>query len=97
VKTPIGVIGLMIGNEVWLPEMLRILSLRGAEVVAHPVDWDRVEAATMAATERTEENKTHLNSCARTDNVAKYGSQVVIADRFRYGQCITLMRYPAAV
>lgn len=97
VKTPIGVIGLMIGNEVWLPEMMRILSLRGAEVVAHPADWDRLEAATMAATERTEENKTHLISCARTDNVAKFGSQIVIADRFRFGQCIALMRYPTAV
>lgn len=60
VETPIGVIGLMIGNEVWLPEMARILSLQGAEVIVHPVDWDRLEAATMAAVERTEENRTHL-------------------------------------
>lgn len=84
--TPIGRIGLMIGNEVWLPEISRILTLRGAEVIAHPADWDRVEAATMAAVERTEENRTHLISCARTDNPSKFGSQIVIADRFRFGQ-----------
>lgn len=95
--TPIGRVGLMIGNEVWLPEVARILTLRGAEVIAHPTDWDRVEAATMAAVERTEENRTHLVSCARTDNPARFGSQVVIADRFRPGQCIALMRYPTAV
>ncbi|EXJ94466.1 hypothetical protein A1O1_02862 [Capronia coronata CBS 617.96] len=97
VDTPIGMIGLMIGNEVWLPEVSRILTLRGAEVIAHPADWDRVEAATMAAVERTEENRTHLVSCARTDNPAKFGSQIVVADRFRFGQCIALMRYPTAI
>lgn len=97
VSTPIGTIGLMLGNEVWLPEITRILSLRGAEVIVHPCDWDRIEAATMAAVERTEENRTHLVSCARTDNVAVHGSQVVLADRFRFGQCIALMRYPTAV
>jgi predicted amidohydrolase len=97
ISTPIGAVGLMIGDEVWLPEMIRILSLRGAEVIAHPCDWDRLEAATMAAVERTEENRTHLISCARTDNLAKFGSQIVIADRFRFGQCIALMRYPTAI
>jgi predicted amidohydrolase len=97
VETEIGVIGLMLGNEVWLPEMARILTLRGAEVIAHPADWDRVEAATCAAVERTEENRTHLVSCARTDNPAKFGSQVVLADRFVFGQCIALMRYPTAI
>jgi predicted amidohydrolase len=97
VETSIGSIGLMIGNEIWLPEMTRILSLRGAEVIAHPADWDRVEAATMAAVERTEENRTHLVSCARTDNLGGTGSQIVIADRFRPGQCIALMRCPTAV
>jgi predicted amidohydrolase len=97
VHTEIGVIGLMIGNEVWLPEVARILSLRGAEVIAHPANWDRVEAATMAAVERTEENKTHLISSARTDNPAVFGSQIVTADRFRPGQCIALMRYPTAI
>lgn len=96
-ETPVGVIGLMIGNEVWLPEVMRILTLRGAELVAHPANWDRVEAATQAATERTEENRTHLVSTTRTDNPAGLGSQIVIADRFVPGQPVALMRYPTAV
>ncbi|MET4637283.1 carbon-nitrogen hydrolase family protein [Mycetocola sp. 2940] len=95
--TPIGRIGLMIGDEIWLPEVARILTLRGAEVIAHPANWDRLEAATQAATERTEENRTHLISCARTDNPAGFGSQIVIADRFLPGQPVALMRYPTAV
>ncbi|MBH0130639.1 carbon-nitrogen hydrolase family protein [Salinibacterium sp. NK8237] len=94
--TPVGRIGLMIGNEVWLPEITRILSLRGAEIIAHPTSWDRLEAATQAATERTEENRVHLISTARTDNAAGYGSQIVVADRFIFGQPVALMRYPTA-
>jgi len=94
--TPIGRIGLMIGNEVWLPEVARILALRGAEIIAHPADWERIEAATQAATERTEENRVHLISTARTDNPAGYGSQILIADRFIPGQPVALMRYPTA-
>jgi predicted amidohydrolase len=96
-ETPFGRVGLMIGDEVWLPEVARILTLRGAEVIAHPVGWDRIEAATQAATERTEENRTHLVSCARTDNPAGYGSQIVIADRFIPGQPVAVMRYPTAI
>lgn len=94
--TPVGRIGLMIGNEVWLPEITRILSLRGAEIIAHPADWDRLEAATQAATERTEENRVHLVSTARLDNAAGFGSQIVVADRFIPGQPIAVMRYPTA-
>jgi predicted amidohydrolase len=95
-ETPIGSIGLMIGNEIWMPEIARILTLRGAEVIVHPTSWDRVEAATQAATERTEENRTHLISTSRTDNPAVLGSQIVVADRFIPGQPVALMRYPTA-
>ena len=96
-ETPLGVIGLMIGDEVWLPEVARILSFRGAELIIHPVDWDRPEACHQAATERTEENRTHLVSVARTDNPAGVGSQIVLNDRFFPGQPIALMRYPSAM
>jgi len=96
VDTPVGRIGLMIGDEVWLPEVARILSLRGAEIIAHPADWDRVEAGSQAAVERTEENRVHLVSTARTDNPAAYGSQVVVPDRFLPGQPVALMRFPTA-
>ncbi|MGW5383277.1 nitrilase-related carbon-nitrogen hydrolase [Nocardia sp. NPDC003963] len=94
--TEIGAIGVMIGNEVWVPEVMRLLALRGAEIVAHPTSWDRREAADMAATERTEENRVHLVSVNRLDSPAKVGSQIVRADPFVPGQPIALMRYPSA-
>jgi predicted amidohydrolase len=96
-ETPMGRLGLMIGDEIWLPEVARILSLRGAEIILHPVDWNRPEAAHQAATERTEENRTHLVSVARTDNPAGVGSQIVFNDRFIPGQPIAVMRYPSAM
>jgi predicted amidohydrolase len=101
VATAVGRIGLMIGDEVWLPEVARILTLRGAEIIAHPTDWDRVEAATMAAVERTEENRVHLVSTTRLDSIAasgssRLGSQIVQADEFVPGQPIALMRFPTA-
>jgi predicted amidohydrolase len=99
--TAIGRIGLMIGEEVWLPEHARLLALRGAEIIAHPTNWDRVEAATMAAVERTEENRVHLVSTTRLDSPAtsgssRLGSQIVQADAFVPGQPIALMRFPTA-
>lgn len=94
VDTPINNIGPMTGNKVWLPEMSRALALRGAQIIVYPCDWDRKEAEIMAAVETEEEHRAHLFSCIRTDNVARFGSQIVVTDRYRPGQCITLMCYP---
>lgn len=94
--TSVGRVGVMIGDEVWVPEVARVLALRGAEIVVHPCSWDRAEAASMAATERTEENRFHLVSSARLDNPAGVGSQLVRANEFRGGEPIALMRYPTA-
>ncbi|GAA3737614.1 carbon-nitrogen hydrolase family protein [Salinactinospora qingdaonensis] len=94
VATEIGTIGLMLDDEVWAPEVARLLTLAGAELIAHPTDWRRPEAAYVAATERTEENRVHLVSCTRLDSPAAVGSQVLRADEFAPGQPIALMRYP---
>ena len=94
--TEIGAVGMMIGNEVWVPEIMRLLTLRGAEIVLHPANWDRREAADCAATERTEENRVHLVSVNRLDSPAEIGSQIVRSDPFVPGQPIALMRYPSA-
>ena len=93
-RTEIGAIGMMIDDEVWVPEVARLLTLEGAEVIAHPTDWRVPEAAHVAATERTEENRVHLVSCTRLDSPADVGSQVVRSDEFAPGQPIALMRYP---
>lgn len=93
-RTPIGQIGLMISDEVWIPEVARALAVEGAELIGHPADWDRDEAATVAATERCEENRVHIVSATRLDSPSAVGSQVMRADEFLGGAPIALMRYP---
>jgi predicted amidohydrolase len=94
VETEIGRIGLLIADEIWVPEVARVLALEGAELLIHAADWDRAEAATMAATERTEENRVHLVSTSRLDSPGGIGSQVIEVEPFRANLPIALMRYP---
>jgi len=96
VDTKLGKLSLMIGDEVWIPEVSRVLAVQGAETVLHPCNWDRAEAPHMAAVERTSENRFHLVSVTRLDNQAQVGSQVVYAGEFIGNEPIALMRYPTA-
>jgi len=96
-STPLGRIALMIGDEVWIPEVSRCLALEGVEIVLHPTDWDRTEAGDMAATERAGENRFHLVSVTRLDCPGKLGSQTTLAGEFIGGEPIPLMRYAQGV
>jgi predicted amidohydrolase len=96
VRTEVGVLGLLVSDEIWVPEVARVLAVSGAEILCHPADWDRDEAATVAATERAEENRVHIVSSTRLDSPARVGSQVLRADEFVPGAPIALMRYPTA-
>lgn len=97
VQSPLGRVALMIGDEVWIPEVSRCLALEGVELVLHPADWDRVEAAEMAATERGGENRFHLVSVSRLDSPGKVGSQTTLAGEYLGGEPIPLMRYAQGV
>lgn len=92
--TAIGTLGFLLGDEVWVPEHARVLTLLGAEIFVHAADWDSAEAAELAATERVEENRVHMVSATRLDSPCRIGSQIVRADLFDPGQPIALMRYP---
>jgi len=93
----LGRVALMLGDEVWLPEVARCLALAGCEVLLHPADWDRPEAAEMAATERASENRVHIVSVTRLDCPGKFGSQATLAGEYIGGEPIPLMRYPQGV
>lgn len=93
----LGKVALMIGSEVWIPEVSRCLALEGVEMVLHPTDWDRIEAGEMAATERTSENRFHLVSVTRLDCPGKLGSQTTLAGEYIGGEPIPLMRFPQGV
>lgn len=96
VHTDVGVLGALISDEIWVPEIARVLAVEGAELICHPTDWDRDSAATVAATERAEENRVHIVSSTRLDSPSTIGSQIMRADEFTPGAPIALMRYPTA-
>jgi len=95
--TPLGRIALMVGSEVWIPEMSRCLALKGAEIVLHPADWDSKEAGDLAATERAGENRFHLVSVTRLDCPGVFGSQTTLAGEYLGDEPIPLMRYAQGV
>lgn len=94
ISTPeLGRVAMMIGSELWIPEIGRCLALLGAECVLHPTDWDRPEAGDLAATERSGESRVHLVSVTRLDSPGRFGSQTTVAGEYLGGEPIPLMRY----
>lgn len=89
----VGRLSFIIGDEMWVPEIARCLTLAGTETVLHPCDWDRREAPHVCTTERCSENRVHILSVARLDNIGREGSQVAFAGEFIGGEPIPLMRY----
>ena len=89
----LGRVAMLLADEVWSPELSRCIALQAAEVVLHPTDWDRNEAADMAATERATENRFHLVSVNRLDSPGRVGSQTTLAGEYVGGEPIPLMRY----
>lgn len=89
----IGALSFIIGDEMWVPEIARVLTLKGTETVLHPCDWDRREAPHVCTTERCSENRVHILSVTRLDNIGREGSQVAFAGEFIGGEPIPLMRY----
>lgn len=93
----LGRVAMMIGTELWIPEVGRCLGLEGVELVLHPTDWDRTEAAELAATERAGESRFHLVSVTRLDCLGRIGSQTTKAGEYIRGEPIPLMRYSEGV
>jgi len=88
----LGRVAMMIGSELWIPEVGRCLGLEGVELVLHPTEWDRAECE-LAATERAGESRFHLVSVNRLDSPGRLGSQTTKAGEYIRGEPIPLMRY----
>jgi len=95
--TPFGRVGMLIGDELDVPEVARVLALDGAELLLHPTRWTRPLDADMTAIERVVENRVHLVSAARLDSALGTGSQIVVADRWYATGPPPLPRYPTAI
>jgi predicted amidohydrolase len=89
----LGRLAFVVGDEMWVPEVARVLALSGTETLLHPCDWDRREGPHVCTTERCSENRVHILSVTRLDNIGREGSQVAFAGEFINCEPIALMRY----
>ena len=66
--TPFGNVGAMIGYEGMIPEVARVLALRGADMIVWPTSWRSVAEFRYIAHERTMENRIVLVAANRQDS-----------------------------
>jgi predicted amidohydrolase len=80
--TKYGNIGIMIGYEALFPEVARVLTCMGANLILHPCTWelDFVPMLTMKA--RAAENRINIVSASRPDSPVKIGSMITAVDRY---------------
>jgi len=67
-RTPFGNIGVMVGYEGMIPEVARMLTLRGADLIVWPVSWRTEAEFRYVAHERTMENRVLLIAANRLDS-----------------------------
>ena len=67
-RTPFGNVGIMVGYEGMVPEVARILALRGADLIAWPTSWRIDSEFRYLAHERAMENRIELIAANRQDS-----------------------------
>jgi predicted amidohydrolase len=75
--TPFGNVGVMVGYEGLIPEVARILTLRGADLIAWPTSWRSAPEFRYIAHERAMENRIVLIAANRQDSVVE-GPSILI-------------------
>lgn len=93
--TRYGNVGIMIGYEALFPEVARVLTCMGADLILHPCTWafDFIPSLTMKV--RAAENHVNIVSANRPDSPVKRGSMIIAVDRFPT-QPHWKIRYPMA-
>jgi predicted amidohydrolase len=76
-QTPFGNVGVMIGYEGMIPEVARILALRGADLIVWPTSWRSAPEFNFIAHERAMENRIVLIAANRQDSVVE-GPSILI-------------------
>ena len=74
---PFGRLGLMLGNDLAYPESARILSLKGADLIACPMTWRRPWESRLGAPERAAENHVSVVVAARADSASPAPSTIL--------------------
>jgi len=68
VRTPFGNVGIMVGYEGLIPEVARVLALRGADLIAWPTTWRSEAEFRYVAHERAMENRVVIVAANRQDS-----------------------------
>jgi len=76
-RTPFGNVGVMIGYEGMIPEVARVLALRGADLIAWPTSWRDKSEYRYIAHERAMENRIVLIAANRQDSAVE-GPSILI-------------------
>jgi predicted amidohydrolase len=76
-QTPFGNVGVMVGYEGMIPEVARILALRGADLIVWPTSWRSAPEFNFIAHERAMENRIVLIAANRQDSVVE-GPSILI-------------------
>jgi predicted amidohydrolase len=77
IHTPFGNVGIMVGYEGMIPEVARVLALRGADLIAWPTTWRSEAEFRYVAHERAMENRIVLVAANRQDS-AVAGPSILI-------------------
>ena len=80
--TEYGMVGIMIGYEALFPEIARVLTCMGANLIVHPCTWefDYMPSLTMGI--RAAENHINIVSANRPDSPVRRGSTITTVDRY---------------
>ena len=76
-RTPFGNVGVMVGYEGMIPEVARVLALRGADLIAWPTTWRNPAEFRYVAHERAMENRIVLIAANRQDSAVE-GPSILI-------------------
>jgi predicted amidohydrolase len=77
IRTPFGNVGIMVGYEGLIPEVARVLALRGADLIAWPTTWRSEAEFRYVAHERAMENRVIIVAANRQDS-AVVGPSILI-------------------
>jgi predicted amidohydrolase len=76
-RTPFGNVGVMVGYEGMMPEVARVLALRGADLIAWPTTWRLPAEFRYIAHERAMENRIVLIAANRQDSAVEGPSLLI--------------------
>ena len=76
-QTPFGNVGVMVGYEGMIPEVARVLALRGADLIVWPTTWRAPAEFRYVAHERAMENRIVLIAANRQDSAVEGPSMLI--------------------